>query len=59
MECSKIITISKEEKDKIVKRFPKAPIVRTMKQDSKRHHYWMAEEPKLMKYLNEMRDING
>lgn len=54
----KIVKISKDEKEKIVKKFLKAPIVRLMKSDSKRHHYWMAEETDLMNYLKEIR-LNG
>lgn len=51
----KIVQINKDEKDKILKAYPDAHIVRLMKQDSKRHHYWMTEEPHLMKALQKLR----
>ena len=54
-----IIKISKEEKSKIIERYPHAHIRRIKKQDSKRHHYRMVEEPELIQYVNEMRNMNG
>lgn len=50
-----MILISKSEKEQILERFPKIHIVRTMKQDSKRHHYYMVEEPGAMKLLRKLR----
>ena len=51
-----MIAISKQEKEVIVKRFPKAHIVRTMKQKSKRHRYYCEESKGVMRYLDEVRN---
>jgi hypothetical protein len=53
-----MIAISKEEKDVISKRFPNVHIVRTMRQKSKRHHYFCEESRGVMNYLRKVRDIN-
>lgn len=53
-----MIAISKEEKDVISKRFPNVHIVRTMRQKSKRHHYFCEESRGVMSYLRKARDIN-
>lgn len=53
-----MIAISKEEKDVISKRFPNIHIVRTMRQKSKRHHYFCEESRGVMNYLRKVRDIN-
>ena len=53
-----IVPINKEEKRELSERFPKATFVRTMKQDSKRGHYYCVEERNIMKYLNEIRSKN-
>lgn len=50
-----MIAISKEEKEVIVKRLPDVHIVRTMKQKSKRHHYYCEETAKVTKILRQMR----
>lgn len=50
-----MISITKEEKAKIVSKFPNVHIVRTMKQDSRRHHYYMAEERGPMRMLHAIR----
>lgn len=50
-----MIAISEKEKEVIVKRLPNVHIVRTMKQRSKRHHYYCEETPKVMRLLNQMR----
>jgi hypothetical protein len=50
-----MIAISKEEKDVICERFPNVHIVRTMKQKSKRHHYYCEEAKPVMRYLNKVR----
>lgn len=50
-----MVSITKEEKVAISKLFPKAHIVRTMKQKSKRHHYYCEESKGVMRYLNETR----
>jgi hypothetical protein len=54
-----MIAISKEEKDVISKRFPNVHIVRTMRQKSKRHHYFCEESRGVMNYLKEARKINS
>lgn len=51
-----MIPITKEEKDLLVKVFPsnKPPYYRfprTMKQDSKRHHYFCTESEELMRVI--------
>lgn len=56
-----MVAITKDEKDKILEKFPKAYIVRTMKQKSKRHHYFCEEYRPILRYLNRIRnnDENG
>lgn len=53
-----MIAINKAEKEAISARFPDAHIVRTMKQKSKRHHYYCEESKGVMRYLNELRNKN-
>lgn len=50
-----MVLISKEEKEKINKRFPRVHIARTMKQKSKRHKYYCEENRAAMRYLEELR----
>lgn len=50
-----MIEISKQEKDVISSRFPEVHIVRTMKQKSKRHHYYCEESKCVMRYLEKSR----
>lgn len=50
-----MILISREEKQAVLEKFPSVHIVRTMKQDSKRHRYYMVEEPGPMKVIKQMR----
>lgn len=50
-----LIAITASEKDEIRKSFPSVHIVRTMKQDSKRHHYYMVEESGPMRLLRKLR----
>ncbi len=50
-----MIAINKAEKDAISMRFPNVHIVRTMKRDSKRHHYYCEESVQVMRYLNRVR----
>ncbi len=50
-----MIAISKEEKDIISKRFPAVHIVRTMRQRSARHRYYMEEERGAMAMLSSLR----
>lgn len=50
-----MIAISAQEKKIIAERCPRAYIVRTMKHDSKRHHYYMTESGAAMHILRELR----
>lgn len=50
-----MIAINKMEKDAISKQFPNVHIVRTMKQKSKRHHYYCEESKPVMRYLYKVR----
>lgn len=53
-----MIAITKAEKDAISAQFPNAHIVRTMKQKSKRHHYYCEESKGVMRYLEETRGLS-
>lgn len=46
-----MIPITKEEKDLLVRAFPKEKFPRTMRQDSKRHHYFCTESEELMRAI--------
>lgn len=50
-----MIAITASEKEAIREKFPRVHIVRTMKQDSKRHHYYMDGAP--MKLLRSLRGL--
>lgn len=50
-----MVAISAAEKNDIRKRYPTVHIARTMKQHSKRHRYYMAEEPGPMQMLRDLR----
>lgn len=50
-----MITITLAEKNAVCEKYPNAFIVRTMKQDSKRHHYYMAECGAPMRFLRALR----
>lgn len=50
-----MIAISAQEKKIISEQCPRAYIVRTMKHDSKRHHYYMTEDGAAMRVLRELR----
>lgn len=50
-----MVPINKQEKEAIQARFPTAQFTRTCRQDSKRHHYYMAEQPGPMKLLRSLR----
>ena len=52
-----MISITKAEKEAIREQYPNVHIVRTMKSDSRRHHYFMVEESGPMRLLNKMRGI--
>ena len=54
-----MIPVTKSEKENIIKRFPEAHIVRTMKQKSSRHRYYCAEEEYIMNFLNKLRTESG
>lgn len=51
-----MIAITKAEKEAIVAQFPNTHIVRTMKQKSKRHHYYCEESRPVMRFLNKVRN---
>ena len=51
-----MIDITKEEKDKIRKYYPQVFISRTMKQDSKRHHYSIEESDKYLELIADTND---
>lgn len=51
-----MIAINKKEKEAISKRFPNTHIVRTMKQKSKRHHYFCEASKPVIRFLKEMRE---
>lgn len=50
-----MVIITKEEKNLIRERFPNVHIVRTMKNRSKRHRYYMEEKQEPMKMLRALR----
>lgn len=50
-----MIAITLAEKEAIREKFPRVHIVRTMRADSKRHHYFMTEDTGPMKMLRAMR----
>lgn len=54
-----MIAISKKEKEIINRECPHAHIVRTMKQKSKRHHYYCEESRQVMRVLNRLRNQNS
>lgn len=54
-----MIAITAAEKQAICKKYPTAQIVRTMKQDSKRHHYYMVEAGAPMRHLNTLRGVEN
>ena len=54
-----MVAINAAEKQAISMRFPDVGIVRTMKQDSKRHHYYMVEDRAAMAVLRRLRGQNS
>lgn len=50
-----MIAITLAEKNAIREKYHNVHIVRTMKQDSKRHHYYMVEATAPMRMLMELR----
>lgn len=53
-----MVAISKMEKDMIRAKFPNVHIVRTMKSDSHRHHYYCEETRGVMQLLQKVRTPN-
>lgn len=52
-----MILISQDEKRAVLEKYPNVHIVRTMKQDSKRHRYYMVEESGPMRLIRQMRGL--
>ena len=50
-----MIAITASEKKAICEKYPNTHVVRTMRQDSKRHHYFMAEVGAPMRMLMSLR----
>lgn len=51
-----MVLITKDEKIAIREKFQKVGIVRTMRQKSKRHRYYLEEAPQVMRYLSDLRN---
>lgn len=55
-----MIIVTKSEVEAIREKFPRAHIVRTMKQKSKRHRYFCEESPYVLKFIASLRgDANN
>ena len=54
----KLITINKEEARLVREKFPNIHIMRTMKQKSKRGHYYCEESRKVINFINNIRNRN-
>lgn len=59
-----MIAINKSEKEAIKKAYPTAHVVRTMKQKSKRHHYFCEETKHVVEFLafirkSSVREVEG
>jgi len=54
-----MIAISLAETKAIREKYPNVHIVRTMKGDSKRHHYYMVEGGAASRYLNALRGVES
>lgn len=52
-----MILITRDEKEAVLENFPNVHIVRTMKQDSKRHRYYMVEESGPMRLIRKLRGL--
>ncbi len=52
-----MVKITKSEKEEILKKYPDMSFTRTMIKDSKRHHYYMVEQPGPMALLRKIRGI--
>ncbi len=55
MKLTLMVPVTKEEKEMLLKKYPDLCIARTMKQDSKRKHYFCEERPGAMAYLDRIR----
>ena len=53
-----MVPITKEEKNLLKQKYPDLCIARTMRQDSKRKHYFCEERPGALSYLNRIRMRN-
>lgn len=53
-----MVPVTKTEKEEILKKFPNIHITRTMKQDSRRGHYYCEEEKNAMRFLRDLRKRN-
>ena len=53
---SHLISINKTEKEAIKKAYPNAHVVRTMRQKSKRNHYYCEETPYVKRFLANLRN---
>lgn len=53
--CLFVVAISAKEKEVIAERFPDIHIRRTVKQKSKRHHYYVEESRGVMRILKSLR----
>ena len=54
-----MISISKEEKNAVCAKYPHVHIVRTMRQRSSRHRYYMEEQRDAMGLIRRMRAAKG
>lgn len=50
-----MVAINAQEKEIIAERLPKTHIRRTVKQKSKRHHYYVEESREVMRILRSLR----
>ena len=53
-----MIPVTKEEKEQLLKKYPDLSIARTMRQDSKRKHYFCEERAGAMAYLAKLRQMH-
>ena len=53
-----MIPVTKEEKEQLLKKYPDLSIARTMRQDSKRKHYFCEERAGAMAYLTKLRQMH-
>lgn len=52
-----LVSINKREKEAIKENYPNAHIMRTVKQKSKRHHYYCEETSAVMAFLENFRSM--